>query len=79
MFVFGDGIKARTAFDELKRLYYAVVVEIGRCVAVADDALDGRMFGNQFLAQREDCILLGRSPVSFIFVPLVSVLSRPPA
>ena len=60
MFVFGDGIKAGTAFDELKRLYHAVVVEVGRCVAVADDALDGRIVGNQFLAQREDCFLLGR-------------------
>ena len=65
MFVFGNSIKTRTPFYELKGFNDSVAVEVGGCVAMTDDALDGRMFGNQFLAQREDCILLGRSPGVF--------------
>ncbi len=51
MFIFWDSVKARTAFDILKRLNHSVAVEVGRCVAVSDDAFNGRVLGNQSLAE----------------------------
>ena len=45
MFVFGNRVKARTPFDELKRFNHSITIEVWRGIAVAYDALDGRVLG----------------------------------
>jgi len=45
MLVFGYSVKAWTPFDVFKRLDHAITVEVGGCIAVAYDALDGRVLG----------------------------------